>query len=527
LCVCAPCPVSISTSQLRVPLTLFAALATGAALATLAGNNVQGARVALAQLTAAEQRLVLWMLFATVCAAGTVIGVAVGYLLRRRHAQVLAAIDHEIRALAHTDSVITAGNATAPADRLPQTQLRETLRLADASIRQAHNELRRHAALQQAIVDNAAICLMTVDAGGRIRSANIAAEALFDRDQSSLTNTLISDLVEPASLGMHLDDTGSIVVTESGLGVTFRSRVRRFGMPALLADVTLTAAQHDACPQWIVSIQDLTSLYDSESALESARISAEAARQGHAAFLSHLGHQVRAPLTTIIGLAAGVHGSRGSQLSERDQHALERVQESGTQVLSLVNDVIELAVIDSGHLAFAEHSVDVAKVLGEVVEVFHDSVADRPIVLTVESPSTEAFARVDPIRLRQILMYLIGNGVRSTTRGSVTATVQMHPASGEACAIVVRDTGDGLSSDAQAVIFESFVPHGEQVSAIAGGTGLGLALSHRIAQRMGCQLMVESTPGAGSAFTLVFPTSSSRAVRPDLAAHTPRTLTTI
>jgi signal transduction histidine kinase len=199
------------------------------------------------------------------------------------------------------------------------------------------------------------------------------------------------------------------------------------------------------------------------------------------------------------------------------------VQAGSEHLLALVSDILDLSSIESAKVDLACETVDVSPIVREILASFGNQVADRPVMLEAKLPETPALATVDATRLRQVLHNLIGNAVKFTARGSVHVSVRSDAARQLATAIIVRDTGIGIPLERQAHIFDSFEQGAEETVHRYGGTGLGLALSRRIAQQMGCMLSVESMPGAGSTFTLVFsavdavPVSASRIARSDAA----------
>ena len=185
-------------------------------------------------------------------------------------------------------------------------------------------------------------------------------------------------------------------------------------------------------------------------------------------------------------------------------HYLDRVKATTDHLLVLVSDILDLSLIESGTIELRPVTIDISPIVTEIVGHHEDRVVDRPVMLKTELPDGPALATVDSARLRQVLTNLIGNAVKFTARGSVDVSVHLDHQTGLASAISVRDTGIGIPLERQSYIFESFEHGSEETSHRYGGSGLGLALSRRIAQQMGCMLSVESMPGAGSTFTLAF-----------------------
>jgi signal transduction histidine kinase len=346
---------------------------------------------------------------------------------------------------------------------------------------------------------------------------------MFALPVGSLEGVVLSDLIAADSLHMTVDEFGSVTFTGAPHEHRFTTRIRLFGRRSFPAEVAVTPLALDGQRAWAVFVHDLTEKHQAQAALEDARLAAEASNRAKTAFLARMSHELRTPLNSMIGFTKIVRRSKGSQLSERDRHYLDRVQAGSEHLLVLVSDILDLSQIESGTIDLQLETTDIAPIVREIVSHHDDQVVDRPVVLEAEVPEVEALATVDPARLRQVLTNLIGNAVKFTARGSVHVSVRLSHDTGRASAIIVRDTGIGIPLERQAHIFDTFDQGGEETSHRYGGTGLGLALSRRIAQQMGCMLSVESMPGAGSTFTLAFshvdavPVSVSRIFQSDAA----------
>ncbi len=420
-------------------------------------------------------------------------------------------------------SLLARGVATVIGRKRRRLAAMRDNEIARAELVLALSRLQMESDRNRAIIDTVFASVFAVDGGGRIISANPAAVRMFALPVGTLEGVVLSDLVTADSLHMSVDEFGSVTFTGAENERRFTSRIRLFGRPSFPAEVAVTPLVLDGQRAWAVFVLDLTEKEAADTALEDARLAAEAANRAKTAFLARMSHELRTPLNSMIGFTKIVRRSRSSQLSERDRYYLERVQSGGEHLLVLVSDILDLAHIESGTIDLQLECIDVSPIVQEILSHHEELVADRPVVLEAELPEAAAPATVDPARLRQVLTNLIGNAVKFTARGSVQVAVQLHHETGRASAVVVRDTGIGIPLERQAHIFESFEQGGQEMSHRYGGTGLGLALSRRIAQQMGCTLSVESMPGAGSTFTLAFgqvnvvPASESRIFRSDAA----------
>ena len=364
----------------------------------------------------------------------------------------------------------------------------------------------------RAIMDTVFASVFAVDSGGRIISANPAAVRMFGLPADTLRGVVLSDLIATDSLRMSVDEFGTVTVAGDGNEHRFTTRIRLFGRQSFPAEVAVTPLALDGQRAWAVFVHDLTEQQQVQTALEDARIAAVSSNRSRTAFLARMSHELHTPLNSMIGFTKIVRRSRSSQLSERDRHYLDRVQAGSEHLLVLVSDILDLSRIESGTIELHLETIDIAPIVREIILHHDDRVVDRPVVLESELPDSVALATIDAARLRQVLTNLIGNAVKFTARGSVQVSVRLDQTTGFASALLVRDTGIGIPLDRQAQIFESFEQGGEETSHRYGGSGLGLALSRRIAQQMGCMLSVESMPGAGSTFTLVFASANALAV---------------
>ena len=484
-----------------------------------------GAALAMADGTTRHS---IWLTLSLVVLVANSAAIGVVLFSARALQGRIAPVRDAVLALAH-QSLTTAPQMEQPAasdaastdDEF--TPLHAAVRDARAQLQSVLRRVQMEGARHQAIVDSVFASVFAVDGGGRIISANAAAARMFGVPIDALHGVVLSDLIAPDELRMAVDEFGSVTFTGAALEHRFTTRIRMFGQRAFPAEVSVTPLAIDGQHAWAVFVHDLTDKEQAQSALEDARVAAETASRAKTAFLARMSHELRTPLNSMIGFTKIVRRSRSSQLSERDRHYLDRVQASSEQLLDLVSDILDLSSIESGKIALTLELCDVAPLVREIVTGFEDQVADRPVHLIGDVPESSAFATIDAKRLRQVLMNLIGNAVKFTARGSVKVSVKVDATTSQAIAVIVRDTGIGIPLERQARIFESFEQGGDETSHRYGGTGLGLALSRRIAQQMGCMLSVESMPGAGSTFTLSFsqidarPASAARGVTSDAA----------
>ena len=453
----------------------------------------------------------LWITVALVAVVSGAAAIGVALLALRERGDQLARLAVAMESLARNsdvpDGTLTA--LPAPGERSPIEQtvadLQERQQLALGAERAASDRYR-------AMIDTVASSVFAIDGGGRIIATNTAAAAMFGRTRDTMLGSLLFDLVAAESLHMAVDELGTVRIPAltSDAGVRFSTSVRRFGQPTFPAEVAIAPLVLDWQQAWAVCVEDLTQVRDAAAVLDEARAAEDVANRSRTRFLGNMSRQVRASLTLMISHSRKVRRSRHSTLGERDGLHLDRVQETGESLLLLVNDILDFTRMESGGLTLAMTQTDIVPIVNDVVAEFEPKVAGRPVLLETTLPSVEVLATVDAIRLRQILVYLVGNAVKFTARGSVNVSVILDHVTGCASAILIRDTGIGIPLDRQSNIFAKFEQASSNIGSRYGGAGLGLSLSRRIASQMGCALSVESMPGAGSTFTLAFVNSGVR-----------------
>lgn len=240
--------------------------------------------------------------------------------------------------------------------------------------------------------------------------------------------------------------------------------------------------------------------------LSSERDRAESVSRAKSAFLANMSHELRSPLNIILGVTEIMAEGMRGPITPEQLDSLGETERQSQHLLRLVNEILDLARIESGHLAIQLQDVDIAAVLDDVVSAFAVKADQKRIQLSLVGADGQAVVTGDDLRLRQIVINLIGNAVKFTPDdGRVVVT--LHRAEGDArlLAVSVRDNGIGIPGDSLDRIFEAFEQVDMSTTRSYDGTGLGLTLSRRMADGMGMKLEAESVPGVGSTFWLRFP----------------------
>jgi signal transduction histidine kinase len=211
-----------------------------------------------------------------------------------------------------------------------------------------------------------------------------------------------------------------------------------------------------------------------------------------------MSHEIRTPMNGVLGMAELLSLT---PLTEKQRRYVDQIRSSGGHLLHIINDILDFSKIEAGRLVLERNPFDFAVVIRETVDSFLDHAQAKGLTLscTIEQ-GIRTNVVGDAYRLRQVLTNLIGNAIKFTEAGSISVTLQAGTDAAGAFQVAVRDTGIGISQEAQAALFTEFSQVDGSSTRKHGGTGLGLAISKRLVEMMHGSLGVESTRGTGSRF---------------------------
>jgi PAS domain S-box-containing protein len=254
---------------------------------------------------------------------------------------------------------------------------------------------------------------------------------------------------------------------------------------------------------WILI--DETSEYELKENLIEAKLAAEKADRAKSAFLSNMSHEIRTPMNGVIGMAQLL---AMSELTEEQKEYVEALHVSGNNLLSLINDILDLSKIEAGMITIESYEFNLKKSLDETFLTQRSAIFKKKLALKVDmSSEIPAVVIGDQLRVKQIISNLLSNAIKFTAQGGITISVLIleRYVNSLIVQIAVSDTGIGMSADVLKKIFTPFTQAETSTTRQFGGTGLGLTISRHLAELMEGSITVESTPGVGSCFKLTIP----------------------
>ena len=383
-------------------------------------------------------------------------------------------------------------------NRLEDT--RRALRDLFGKIEDKNRELLQGESKYRGIYEYALEGIYQVSFDGRILSANPAMARIFGYDSPEEVVATLTDIGR--QLYVNPQERLNVLATlrEHGL---LRGRelefYRKDGKRVWVSVNARVVRDEAGQPQFIEGfVSDITEQKRAE-AERRARELAEAANRAKSEFLAHMSHELRTPLNAILGYAQIL--KREQALGHQARAGINTIERSGEHLLALINDVLDLAKIESGKLELYSAPVDVAVFLQGIADIMRVRAEAKGLAFVYEARDLPRVATIDERRLRQVLLNLLGNAVKFTDHGRVVLRVRARPNtdSHALLAFEVQDTGLGILPEHLERLFQPFQQFGD-AQRRRGGTGLGLAISRELVRLMGGDIRVTSEPGRGSIF---------------------------
>jgi PAS domain S-box-containing protein len=392
----------------------------------------------------------------------------------------------------------------AARDELERRVLERTRLLADSE--------RRFRLMVESVVDYA---IFMLDAEGRVASWNAGAQRIKGYAAAEIIGEHFSRFHPKDEIERGKPQWELQVASRTGRFEEEGWRLRKDGS-TFWASVVTTAVRDDTGKLlgFAKVTRDLTERKRVEAQMVRAKVEAERASESKSQFLANMSHELRTPLNSLLILARLLADNTAGNLNDKQVRFAQTIYASGMDLLALINDLLDLAKIESGAVtALHIAPTPLADLRVELERTFHQMAQEKGLQFAIEiAPGLPATIRTDATRLKQILKNLLANAFKFTQRGAVR--LRIAPREPRSVEFSVSDTGIGIAPDKQKVIFEAFQQADGSTSRQYGGTGLGLSISRELTRLLGGELELASEPGKGSTFTLVLPVSDERTATP-------------
>lgn len=399
----------------------------------------------------------------------------------------LCVADRKPRRFSERQASLLADLARMAENELNLLQVAELQREAQA----AQDELRRFF-----LISLDMLCIATFD--GVFKKLNPAWSETLGYDLDELVGRPFLEFVHPEDRERTIAEAEKLLHGENVVAFENRYRCR----DGTYRHILWSSAPDPETRLFMAAARDITEIQKTAAALREAKAQADQANQAKSRFLANMSHEFRTPLNSVIGFANVLRKNARRNLADEDLAYLDRIEANGRHLLTLVNDILDLSRIEAGRMNLSRTEVDLGDLVRDILRQLEVQAKQKGVRLASEVPARLGRLWTDPQRLRQILINLVGNGLKFTQRGSVTVRVRARPPGGRPTHIEIADTGIGIAEHQQRRVFEAFGQVDSSPSRAHDGTGLGLTICKSLCDLLGYEIGLESRPGEGSTFTI-------------------------
>jgi PAS domain S-box-containing protein len=378
------------------------------------------------------------------------------------------------------------------------------------------------------VLDNVAEAIISIDEKGIVTDFNKAAEQIFAYDENEVVGNNINMLMPEPDRSQHDGYIQHHLQTGEARLLGQTRVVKGMKKGGVLIDVEFTVTRADITGRVIFTgvLRDVSEKLRIEAELEQhrnhlenlvedrtrelteTRNAALAASQAKSQFLANMSHELRTPMNSIIGFTGRVIKKSSSVLPERQLNNLKTVERNAKHLLELINSLLDLSKIEAGKMDLYVEEFNLDALINEVIDLTGTLFVEKEITLEKGSEAPSLLVQTDKMKLKQILINLIGNSVKFTEQGGVTISARHIPADAlleDHVEISVADTGVGMNEEQLESIFNAFHQVDGSLTRKVGGTGLGLAVTKRFTELLHGNIRVQSEEGKGSTFFITIP----------------------
>lgn len=373
----------------------------------------------------------------------------------------------------------------------------EKLAIAEEKLRHAAEEKYKN------LFDNANDAIVIFDLEDNITAWNRGAANIFGWTAQEAIGKKLVQLIQPSNL-LGLDKIVNEVLTDRAVSGVDISVPRKNGT---MVDVSLTISPIKGTNQNIISLSGIFRDNTERKKVDEIRLENERlvlANKAKSEFLTVMSHELRTPLNSVIGFSEILKQKTAGELNAKQEHFVDNVIRSGKNLLTLINDILDITRIESGKMDFVIEDIPVSDLINEALDSIKAKAAKQNIVLKKEFDPQLEFIKADRRKINQILFNLLSNAVKFSKKedGTVTITTKKE---GDMARFSVSDTGIGIKEEDMGRLFKDFEQLDSGISRSYGGTGLGLAITKKLVELHGGEVTVESRYGVGSTFTFALP----------------------
>jgi two-component system sensor histidine kinase/response regulator len=375
---------------------------------------------------------------------------------------------------------------------------------AEERLRASERRLAESEARARIVINTAPDAFIGMDSEGMILQWNAEAERTFGWTHDEVMGRSVAEtIIPPTFREAHVNglrrfhETGEAPVVNKRLElVALHKRGHEFPI-----EITITSPVREGSGYFFGAfLRDISDRRERDAQLRLAKEAAESATRAKSEFLANMSHELRTPLNGVLGYAQLLRRDR--ELTSAQREAVEAIAKGGAHLLDLITDVLDLSKIEAGRVDIETTSTNLTRLTVDLEHLLAESARRKGLTLTMTVlPDTPRTVMLDGRHLRQVLVNLVGNAIKFTSRGEVRLIITVDAEN--RLLFEVWDTGPGIESDALDAIFEAFTQ--TKAGATVGGTGLGLTISQQLLQLMGGRLQVESVVGEGSRFHFTLP----------------------